>query len=222
MLVRRGDADAMLCGTPGDYADHLSHVRNVIGMREGVKTLAAMQLVILPDRQLFICDTHVNLDPTAEQIAEMTLLAAEEVRRFGQKPSIALLSHSSFGSSDAPSAQKMRDALELILARAPDLDVEGEMRGDTALSKTVPPARCSRIRGSKADANLLIMPNVDAANITYNVLRMTAGGGITVGGLLLGVAKPVHIMTPSSTVRRIVNMTAVAVADAAGARAREG
>jgi malate dehydrogenase (oxaloacetate-decarboxylating)(NADP+) len=219
MLVRRGDADAMLCGTSGDYADHLSHVRKVIGMREGVKTLAAMQLVILPDRQLFVCDTHVNLDPTAEQIAEMTLLAAEEVRRFGQKPSIALLSHSSFGSSDAPSAQKMRDALELILARAPDLDVEGEMRGDTALSKTVrqlvfPDSRL------KADANLLIMPNVDAANITYNVLRMTAGGGITVGGLLLGVAKPVHIMTPSSTVRRIVNMTAVAVADA-GAQQRE-
>ncbi len=217
MLVRRGDADAMLCGTSGDYADHLSHVRKVIGMREGVKTLAAMQLVILSDRQLFVCDTHVNLDPTAEQIAEMTLLAAEEVRRFGQKPSIALLSHSSFGSSDAPSAQKMRDALELILARAPDLDVEGEMRGDTALSKTVrqlvfPDSRL------KADANLLIMPNVDAANITYNVLRMTAGGGITVGGLLLGVAKPVHIMTPSSTVRRIVNMTAVAVADAGAQR----
>jgi malate dehydrogenase (oxaloacetate-decarboxylating)(NADP+) len=192
-------------------------VLKVIGMREGVKTLAAMQLVILPDRQLFVCDTHVNLDPTAEQIAEMTLLAAEEVRRFGQKPSIALLSHSSFGSSDAPSAQKMRDALELILERAPDLDVEGEMRGDTALSKTVrqlvfPDSRL------KADANLLIMPNVDAANITYNVLRMTAGGGITVGGLLLGIAKPVHIMTPSSTVRRIVNMTAVAVADAGAQR----
>ena len=192
---------------------NLSHVHKVIGMREGVKTLAAMQLVILPDRQLFVCDTHVNLDPTAEQVAEMTLLAAEEVRRFGQKPSIALLSHSSFGSSDAPSAQKMRDALELILARAPDLDVEGEMRGDTALSKTVrelvfPDSRL------KADANLLIMPNVDAANITYNVLRMTAGGGITVGGLLLGVAKPVHILTPSATVRRIVNMTALTVVDA--------
>ena len=214
MLVRRGDADAMLCGTSGDYADHLSHVQKVIGMREGVSTLAAMQLVILPDRQLFICDTHVNLDPTAEQIAEMTLLAAEEVRRFGQKPSVALLSHSSFGSSDAPSARKMREALEMIIARAPDLDVEGEMRGDTALSKTVrqqvfPDSRLT------ADANLLIMPNVDAANITYNVLRMTAGGGVTVGGLLLGVAQPVHIMTPSSTVRRIVNMTAVAVADAA-------
>ena len=214
MLVRRGDADAMLCGTQGDYADHLSHVQKVIGMREGVSTLAAMQLVILPDRQLFICDTHVNLDPTAAQIAEMTLLAAEEVRRFGLKPSVALLSHSSFGSSDAPSAAKMREALEMIIAKAPDLDVEGEMRGDTALSKSVrqqvfPDSRLT------ADANLLIMPNVDAANITYNVLRMTAGGGITVGGLLLGVAQPVHIMTPSSTVRRVVNMTAVAVADAA-------
>ena len=156
----------------------------------------------------------MNLDPTAEQIAEMTLLAAEEVQRFGLKPSVALLSHSSFGSSDAPSAQKMRDALEAILARAPDLAVEGEMRGDiAAVEGTCATSRFpdSRLTG---DANLLIMPNVDAANITYNALRMTAGGGITVGGILLGAAKPAHIMTPSSTVRRIVNMTAVAVADA--------
>ena len=182
-----------------------------------MKTLAAMQVLILPGRQLFICDTHVNHDPDAEQIADMTLLAAEEVRRFGLEPSVALLSHSSSGSSDAPSAQKMRDALVLILDRAPDLAVEGEMRADSALSKAIrdndfPDSRLT------ADANLLIMPNVDAANITYNALRATAGGGITVGGILLGAAKPVHIMTPSSTVRRIVNMTAVAVADAGAER----
>jgi malate dehydrogenase (oxaloacetate-decarboxylating)(NADP+) len=217
MGVRRGEADAMLCGTVGNYADHLKYVRTVIGTREGVKTLAAMQMVILPDRQIFVCDTHVNRDPDAEQIAEMTLLAAEEVRRFGLKPSVALVSHSSFGSSDAPSAQKMRDALQLILAKAPDLAVEGEMRGDSALSK---PIRDNAFPDSRleTDANLLVMPNVDAANITYNVLRVTSGHGITVGGILLGAAKPVHIMTPSSTVRRIVNMTALAVVDARAQR----
>ena len=220
MLVRRGDADAMLCGTSGSHPDHLKYIRNVIGMRAGVKTFAAMQVLILPGRQLFICDTHVNRDPDAEQIAEMTLLAAEEVRRFGLEPSVALLSHSSSGSSDAPSAQKMRDALALILDRAPDLAVEGEMRADSALSKAIrdndfPDSRLT------TDANLLIMPNVDAANITYNALRATAGGGITIGGILLGAAKPVHIMTPSSTVRRIVNMTAVAVADAGAEREKQ-
>jgi malate dehydrogenase (oxaloacetate-decarboxylating)(NADP+) len=220
MLVRRGDADAMLCGTSGNDPDHLKYIRNVIGMRAGVKTLAAMQVLILPGRQLFICDTHVNRDPDAEQIAEMTLLAAEEVRRFGVEPSVALLSHSSSGSSDAPSAQKMRDALALILGKAPDLAVEGEMRADSALSKAI---RDNEFPDSRltTDANLLIMPNVDAANITYNALRATAGGGITVGGILLGAAKPIHIMTPSSTVRRIVNMTAVAVADAGAEREKQ-
>jgi malate dehydrogenase (oxaloacetate-decarboxylating)(NADP+) len=213
MLVRRGDADAMLCGTLGNYADHLRYVRNVIGLRDGVTTLAAMQMLILPGRQLFICDTNVNRDPSAAEIAEMTLLAAEEVQRFGVRPSVALLSHSSFGSSDAPSAQKMRDALDLILAKAPKLAVEGEMRADSALSKSIRDAEFPDSRLT-ADANLLIMPNVDAANITYNALRVTAGSGITVGGILLGAAKAVHIMTPSSTVRRIVNMTAVAVAGA--------
>ena len=220
-LVRRGDGDAMLCGTSGDYWEHLAYIRKVVGMRPGVKTLAAMQLLILPDRQLFVCDTNVNLDPTAEQVAEMTLLAAEEVRRFGLRPSVALLSHSSFGSSDAPSAQKMRDALDLIAARAPDLAVDGEMRGDIALSRSVrqlafPDSRLT------VDANLLIMPNIDAANISYNLLRMTAGGGITIGGILLGIGKPIHIMTPSSTVRRLVNMTALAVADAGAQRENEG
>jgi malate dehydrogenase (oxaloacetate-decarboxylating)(NADP+) len=220
MLVRRDDADAMLCGTLGDYADHLRYVRNVIGLRDGVTTLAAMQMLILPGRQLFICDTHVNRDPNAAEVAEMTPLAAEEVERFGVKPSVALLSHSSFGSSDAPSAQKMRDALDLILAKAPKLAVEGEMRADSALSKSIRDAEFPDSRLT-ADANLLIMPNVDAANITYNALRVTAGGGITVGGILLGAAKAVHIMTPSSTVRRIVNMTAVAVAGAGAQPAKQ-
>jgi len=220
MLVRRGDADAMLCGTRGDYADHLKHVRDVIGLRGGVHTLAAMQMLILPGRQLFICDTHVNRDPDADALAEMTLLAAEEVKRFGLKPSVALLSHSNFGGSDAPSAQKMRDALAIILAKAPGLAVEGEMRADAALSTTIRDAEFPDSRLT-TDANLLIMPNVDAANITYNALRVTSGGGITVGGMLLGLAKPVHIMTASSTVRRILNMTAVAVADAGAKREKQ-
>ena len=220
MLVHRGEADAMLCGTRGNYADQLKYVRTVIGLRDGVKTLAAMQMLILPGRQLFICDTHVNRNPNAEEIAEMTLLAAEEVQRFGLKPSVALLSHSSFGSSNARSARKMRDALAIILANAPGLSVEGEMRADSALSKTIRDAEFPDSRLS-TDANLLVMPNVDAANITYNALRVTSGGGITVGGILLGAAKPVHIMTPSSTVRRIVNMTAVAVADAGAQREKQ-
>jgi malate dehydrogenase (oxaloacetate-decarboxylating)(NADP+) len=214
MLVRKGDADAMLCGTVGSYADHLRYVRTTIGLRPGANTLAAMQLLILPHRHLFICDTHVNPDPTAEQVAEMTMLAADAVRRFGIAPSVALLSHSNFGSSELPSAQKMRAALELIRARNPDFEVDGEMQADTALSRAV-------MEGSMPDspltqeANLLIMPNVDAANITYNALRVTAGGGITIGAILLGAAQPVHILTPASTVRRIVNMSAVAIVDAA-------
>jgi malate dehydrogenase (oxaloacetate-decarboxylating)(NADP+) len=220
MLLRRGDADAMLCGTRGNYPDHLQLVRDVIGLRGGVHTLAAMQMLILPGRQLFICDTHVNRDPDANAVAEMTLLAAEEVQRFGLKPSVALLSHSSFGGSSAPSAQKMRDALAIILAKVPGLAVEGEMRADAALSTAI---RDSLFPDSRltTDANLLIMPNVDAANITYNALRVTSGGGITVGGILLGAAKPVHIMTQSSTVRRILNMTALAVADAGAKREKQ-
>jgi malate dehydrogenase (oxaloacetate-decarboxylating)(NADP+) len=188
-------------------------VQRVIGLRTGVTTVATMQMLILPDRQLFICDTHVNRDPDAAQIAEMTLLAAEQLTRFGLTPRVALLSHSSFGSSNAASACKMRAALELIIARAPELEVDGEMRADSALSTTIRDNEFpdSRLR---SDANLLIMPNVDAANITYNALRIAAGGGVTVGGILLGIARPVHILTPSATVRRIVDMTALAVADA--------
>jgi len=214
MLVRRGDADAMLCGTVGAFSDHLQYVRRVIGLQPGVCTYAAMQMLILPNRQLFICDTHVNPEPTAEQICAMTLQAAAAVRRFGLQPSVALLSHSSFGSSEAPSAQKMRAALALIQASDPDFAVDGEMQGDAALSR---PLLENVFPGSTltSEANLLIMPNVDAANITYNVLRVTAGGGVTVGGILLGAARPVHILTPAATVRRIVNMSAVAAVDAA-------
>jgi len=213
MLVRRGDADAMLCGTVGAFSEHLKYVRSVIGLRPGASTLAAMQMLMLPQRQLFICDTHVNPDPTAEQIAEMTMLAAEAVRRFGIQPSVALLSHSSFGSSDAPSARKMREAVGLVRARAPDFPIDGEMQGDAALSRSI----LENVLADStllAEANVLVMPNVDAANITYNVLRVTAGGGITVGGILLGAGRPVHILTPAATVRRIVNMSAVAAVEA--------
>ncbi len=218
MLVRQGRADAMLCGTFGSYGEHLRHVRDVIGLRPGTQTLAAMQMLMLPGRQLFICDTHVNRDPSAEQVAEIALMAAEEVRRFGVVPSVALLSHSSFGGSDAASAVKMRAALALIKARDPKLAVEGEMRGDAALSKTILDREFPD-SGLTTEANVLVMPNVDAANISYNLLRIAAGNGITVGGILLGAARPVHILTPSATVRRIVNMTALAVVDAASQRA---
>ena len=218
MLVRLGKADAMLCGAVGGYPDHLRYVRDVIGLRRGSQTFAAMQMLMLPGRQLFICDTHVNVDPTADQIAEITLLAAEEVRRFGITPSVALLSHSSFGGSDAPAAVKMREALALVQARDPKLAVDGEMRGDAALSKEILDREFpdSNLSG---EANVLVMPNVDAANISYNLLRMAAGAGITVGGILLGAARPVHILTPSATVRRIVNMTALAAVDAGSQRA---
>jgi malate dehydrogenase (oxaloacetate-decarboxylating)(NADP+) len=217
LLVKLGAADSMLCGTSGLFRDHLRYVRNVIGLREGVDTLAVMQMLILQDRQLFICDTHVNRDPNAHEIAEMTMLAAHDVARLGATPSVALVSHSSYGTSSSPSAEKMREALAMVRESDPDLMVDGEMRADAALSKAVRALDCpDSILTS--DANLLIMPNVDAASITYNALRVTAGAGVTIGGILLGAALPVHIMTPSSTVRRIVNMTAVAVADA-GAQA---
>ena len=212
MLLRRGDVDAMLCGTIGTFDEHLAYVRDVIGRRDGVLTLAAMNMLMLPNRQIFICDTYVNRQPRPEDIAEMTLLAAEEVRRFGLTPIVALLSHSSFGSSPAPEAELMRRARAILVEHDPDLIVEGEMRGDAALSKFVlddvfPGSRLAR------DANLLIMPSVDAANISYNLLKVTAGNGITVGPILLGTAKPVHILEPAVSVRRIVNMTALAVVD---------
>jgi malate dehydrogenase (oxaloacetate-decarboxylating)(NADP+) len=217
MLVRRGEADGMLCGTFGVHATHLHYVDQVIGRRHGVNNYYAMNVLLMPKRTVFICDTYVNLDPTAEQIAEMTVLAAEEVRRFGMTPKIALLSHSSFGSANTPTAQKMRTALAIIEKIAPDLEIDGEMHGDAALSAEVRRGAFPNSR-LKGDANLLIMPTLDAANIGFNLLKTAAGDGITVGPILLGAAKAVHIITPTATVRRIVNMTALTVVDAGAAR----
>ena len=219
MLLRRGDVDSMLCGISGAFYDHLEYVCRVIGPREGVCTWGTMNMLLLGGRPLFICDTYVNRDPSAEQLTELTLLAADEVRRFGLVPSVALLSHSSFGSIDSPSAQKMRDTLALIQKADPELAVDGEMHGDAALSKRIldrvfPESRL------KTEANLLIMPNLDAGNIAYNLLRIAAGGGVTVGPILLGTALPAHILTQTATVRGILNMTALAAVDATQTAAR--
>jgi malate dehydrogenase (oxaloacetate-decarboxylating)(NADP+) len=213
MAIHRGEADGMLCGTFGTHGLHLHYVDQIVGRSRGASAYYAMNALILPKRTVFICDTYVNYDPTAEQIAEMTLLAAEEIRRFGLAPKVALLSHSSFGTSDRPTAAKMREALQLIHTRAPDLEVEGEMHGDAALSPEVRAQAFprSRLRG---EANLLIMPTLDAANIAFNLLKTAAADGITIGPMLLGCAAPVHILTPSATVRRIVNMTALTVVEA--------
>jgi len=213
MMVHRGDAEGMVCGTFGTYGLHLQYIDQVIGLRPGAKHFYAMNALMLPKRTVFICDTYVNLDPTAEQLAEMTALAAEVIRRFGVVPRAALLSHSSFGTSDAPSAQKMRTALELIRSLAPDLEIEGEMHGDAALNAELRLANFPRSR-LKEEANLLIMPTLDAANIAFNLLKTAAGDGITIGPILLGAARPMHILTSSATVRRIVNMTALTVVDA--------
>jgi malate dehydrogenase (oxaloacetate-decarboxylating)(NADP+) len=213
MLLHRGDGDAMLCGTYGRHKDHLRHVRNVIGLERGASLYAAMNVLLLPRQTLFIADTYVNEDPTAEQLADITIMAAKEVLRFGLTPKVALLSHSNFGTDDSPSALKMARARELIEQRAPDLEVEGEMHGDAALSEEIRNRVYpdSRLHGQ---ANLLIMPNLDAANISFNLLKMTGGEGLTIGPILLGAARPVHILTPSATVRRLVNMTALAAVDA--------
>jgi malate dehydrogenase (oxaloacetate-decarboxylating)(NADP+) len=189
-------------------------VSDVVGRREGVSALAAMHLLMLPRHTIFVCDTYINVDPSAEELAEFTLMAAEEVRRFGLPPRVALLSHSNFGTSDAPSARKMRDALALLQERAPDLEIDGEMHADAALSRTILNQTIPDARLSGA-ANLLIMPNLDAANITFNALKVVSGEGVTVGPILLGTARPAHILTPTSTVRRILNMTALTAVDAA-------
>ena len=215
MLVRLGRADGMLCGTSGPYGSHLRYVAEAIGLRAGVRELAAMHLLMLPQQTVFVCDTYINPDPTAEQLADIALLAAEAVRRFGLEPRLAFLSHSSFGSADTPTARKMREALALVRARAPELEAEGEMHADAALSKRVLD-QVFPDSGLTAAANILVMPNLDAANITFNALKIVAGQGVTVGPILLGAAKPVHILTPTSTVRRLVNMTALAAVGAAG------
>ena len=213
MMMHRGEADGMLCGIVGTYGQHLQDIGQVIGLRPGVQNFYAMNALILPKRTVFICDTYVSLDPTAEQLAEMTALAAAEIRRFGVVPKAALLSHSNFGTSDVPSARKMRAALELIRLRAPDLEIEGEMHGDAALNAELRLANFPRSR-LKEEANLLIMPTLDAANIAFNLLKTAAGDGITIGPILLGAKRPAHILTSSATVRRIVNMTALTVVDA--------
>ena len=219
MMIHYGEADGMICGTFGLHHLHLHYIDQVIGRRSGVDNYYAMNLLVLPKRTLFICDTYVNYDPTAEQIAEMTVLAAEEVRRFGLVPKVALLSHSEFGTDNTPTAVKMRRALDILWKSAPDLEVEGEMHGDAALSEEI---RLSIFPRSclKGEANLLIMPTVDAANIAFNLLKTAAGDGLTVGPMLLGAAKPVHILTPTATVRRIVNMTALTVVEAAAGQRR--
>lgn len=213
MLLQRGDADAMICGVSSRFDNQLRYVDEVIGLKSGVKTYAAMNVLMLPTQTLFICDTHVNEDPTAEQIADMTIQAAQEVLRFGVVPKVALLSHSNFGSRPSASSRKMAEAREILAQRAPDLEVDGEMHADSALSEKI---RLKAFPDStlKGPANLLITPNLDTGNITYNMLKMTGSNGVTMGPVLLGAARPVHILTTSSTVRRIVNMTALAVVDA--------
>ena len=217
MMMRKGDADGMICGTFGTHALHLPYIDQVIGLRPGVKEYAAMNGLMLPGRQVFLVDTHVNLDPTAEQLCEITIMAAEEMRRFGIGPKVALLSHSSFGSSNCASAVKMRETLSLLNQRAPWMEVEGEMHGDAALDAEVRKAAFPNSR-LKGEANLLVFPNMESANISYNLLKTAAGGGVTIGPILLGAAKAVHILTPSATVRRLVNMTALTVVDANAAR----
>ncbi|MGJ7581832.1 NADP-dependent malic enzyme [Variovorax sp. RHLX14] len=221
MLLHKGEVDGLICGTWGTTQTHLHHIDQVIGKRPGgcastpqnVPVYACMNGLLLPDRQVFLVDTHVNYDPSPEELAEITTMAAEEMMRFGLKPKAALLSHSNFGTTSQPSALKMRRVLELLREQAPWLEVDGEMHGDVALdgkqrAQVMPHSALS------GNANLLVFPNLDAANISYNLLKTAAGGNIAIGPVLLGAAKPVHILTASATVRRIVNMTALTVADA--------
>jgi malate dehydrogenase (oxaloacetate-decarboxylating)(NADP+) len=213
MLIHKGDADGMICGTFGATGLHLHYVNHVLGKRPGVNVYAAMNVLILPDRQIALVDTHINENPTAEQLAEITLLAAEQLRRLVLIPRVALLSHSNFGSGNTESAQKMRATLDILKVQAPDLEVDGEMHGDTALDFDIL-KQLMPDSPLQASANLLVFPNIDAANIAYNLLKVAAGNGIAIGPILLGCAKPVHIVTSSATVRRIVNMTALCVLDA--------
>ena len=217
MAIHKGDADGMICGTFGSPPLHLHYIDQVLGKRKGVNTYAAMNALILDHRQVVLVDTHINENPTAEQLAEITIMAADEMRRFGLHPRAALLSHSNFGSSDSESAQKMRAALALIRERAPNLEIDGEMHGDTALDAHLLKEQMPDTT-LKGDANLLVLPNIEAANISYNLLKVAAGNGVAIGPVLLGCARAVHILTPSATVRRIVNMTALAVVDAVSQR----
>ncbi|WP_224653005.1 NADP-dependent oxaloacetate-decarboxylating malate dehydrogenase [Pectobacterium versatile] len=213
IMVHRGEADALICGTIGTYEEHFDVVEKVFGYREGVHAAGAMNALMLPSGNTFIADTYVNADPTPEQLAEITLMAAESVRRFGIEPKVALLSHSSFGTSDSPTAQKMRATLALVNKLAPELEIDGEMHGDAALVEAI---RREQMPDSplKGSANILIMPNMESARISYNLLRVSSSEGVTVGPVLMGISKPVHILTPIASVRRIVNMVALAVVEA--------
>ncbi|WP_158782581.1 NADP-dependent oxaloacetate-decarboxylating malate dehydrogenase [Pantoea sp. BAV 3049] len=213
IMVHRGEADALICGTIGDYKEHYEVIEKLFGFREDVKVAGAMNALLLPSGNTFIADTYVNEDPTPEQLAELTLMAAETVRRFGIEPKVALLSHSSFGSSNSSAACKMRQTLALVQAKAPELEIDGEMHGDAALVESI---RQDLMPDSplKGSANILIMPNVEAARISYNLLRVSSSEGVTVGPVLMGIAKPVHVLTPIASVRRIVNMVALAVVEA--------
>nr|WP_314542104.1 NADP-dependent malic enzyme [uncultured Massilia sp.] len=217
MMIHKGDADGMICGTYGTTQMHLEYIDQVLGKRAGANVYAAMNFIITQERQLAMVDTHVNENPTAEELADITIMASEELERFGITPRVALLSHSNFGTSNSESARKMRATLVLVQQKAPGLEIDGEMHGDAALD--------SKIRNKimpqstlKGDANLVVMPNIESANIAYNLVKTAAGNGIAIGPVLLGCARPVHILTPSATVRRIVNMTALCVVDAVSQR----
>jgi malate dehydrogenase (oxaloacetate-decarboxylating)(NADP+) len=217
LMVKLGDADAMLCGLHGRFDVHLDHVRDVLGVRPGASVMATLNALMLERHSLFVADTYVNEDPTAEQLASIARMAADEVRRFGLPPKVAFLSHSNYGSSKRASAQKMRLARDLFKAACPDIECDGEMQGDAALSEDI---RHTNLLETSltGQANILICPNLDSANILFNVLKMTGSNGVTVGPILLGAAATAHVLTPSSTVRRVVNMTALAVADVNAAR----
>ncbi len=217
LMLKRGEVDAMLCGLVGRYEAHLDHVRHVIGLKTGARTMAAMNALLLEQHTLFLTDTFVNEEPSAEELADIALMAAAEVRRFGMPAKVAFLSHSMYGSSPRASARRMRTARDLFVARAPEIECDGELQGDAALSEVI---RASFLADATltGSANLLVLPNLDAANILFNVLKVTASNGVTIGPILLGAAAPVHILTPSATMRRLVNMTALAVADAAESR----
>ena len=219
LMVNLGDADTMLCGLHGRFDVHLDHVRDVIGVKNGASGFATLNAVMLATRTLFIADTFVNEDPTAEQLANIALMATEEVRRFGLPPKVAFLSHSNYGSSKRASARKMRQARDLFVKLAPDVECDGELHGDAALSEEIRQNSLMESESSlTGEANILICPNLDAANILFNVLKVTSGAGITVGPILLGAGGTAHIMTPSATVRRIMNMTALAVANVSAVR----
>jgi malate dehydrogenase (oxaloacetate-decarboxylating)(NADP+) len=217
MLIKKGEADGMVCGTVSTVHRHLTYIDEVLGHADGAKVYAAMNGLILPGRQVFLVDTHINADPTADQLCEITMMAADEMRRIGIVPKVALLSHSNFGSSQLPSAVKMRETLALLRTHAPDLEVDGEMHGDCALDEHL---RQSVVADTTlvGEANLLVLPNLDAANIAYNLLKTAAGKNVAIGPILLGCSAAVNILTPSATVRRIVNLAALTVVEASAAR----